>query len=211
MSKSYKFAECKYCGEVQPMKNFYNEGMHHKRKYCNKPECFAAYKQEARLNALENKRIYRERTLSRSPQAQYQRWLRSLPDGGFTNRRLRDKTLYAQELYAMYLAQDGKDIFTGVSLIYGTNSQQRLEVDHIVPVESGGGDELSNLILVTRATNTEKRHLPLDLYLSWKHSGTESKIRAKISAVHATLREQGFDMNGEFRLSGGGVFRSGVI
>ena len=206
---SYKFAVCPRCNKKKALKEFYNLGSdgkrHHKRKFCNAcwPDAVAETQERNVQKRLEKKRKETERRREQDEIYQYQMWLDTLPTGHFKllNPSGKGSRIHPAELYAMYTLLGACDPFSGEPLEYNVPSTntRRLELDHIVPIQDGGTSELSNLIMVTRATNVDKRHMPLDIYLAWRYPDRAEQIKRRISWVHDQMRKQGFIMDRVYR------------
>lgn len=83
-----------------------------------------------------------------------------------------------EQLRAILEAQKYKCGLSGVAL-----TPENLEFDHIVPVSSGGGDEPSNIMAVTKAVNRCKRCLDLVEFVELCHQIAENVSIRKAKAL----------------------------
>jgi hypothetical protein len=88
-----------------------------------------------------------------------------------------------------YLKVDGKQVLKHRFIweAFNGNVPNGMEIDHIVPISDGGGDELSNLRIVT---SKENKHNPrtIDKYKD-SNKGKSEKLRHQIIQIDPTSGE----------------------
>lgn len=114
-------------------------------------------------------------------------WGKALSCASCANFRVKNSKISTEDLFLLYLAQDGKCVYTGFEL-----TPRTMSLDHLKQVSKGGDNRIENLVWSVETANLARNshYTHNDLFALQRLNSDEiASVWSRIAYVHQTFLE----------------------